>query len=94
MLRAQRGPAGNGEATVDAKALFASTMAVKMDMDLESHDRIIAYILGLAPALNIAFFTALVESGEYAARVAEVSTTTLNAQLELACLVDAENPHL
>jgi chorismate mutase / prephenate dehydrogenase len=85
---------GNQQATADAKNLFASTMAIQVDMDLESHDRIIAYILGLAHALNIAFFTALAESGESAPRLAEVSSTTFNAQLEVASRVAAENPHL
>jgi chorismate mutase/prephenate dehydrogenase len=85
---------GNRQATSDAKILFASTMAIQVDMDLESHDRIIAYILGLAHALNIAFFTALAESGESAPRLAEVSSTTFDAQLEVASRVAAENPHL
>jgi chorismate mutase/prephenate dehydrogenase len=85
---------GNRQATSDAKSLFASTMAIQVDMDLESHDRIIAYILGLAHALNIAFFTALAESGESAPRLAEVSSTTFNVQLEVASRVAAENPHL
>jgi len=85
---------GNRQATSDAKSLFASTMAIQVDMDLESHDRIIAYILGLAHALNIAFFTALAESGESAPRLAEVSSTTFDAQLEVASRVAAENPHL
>jgi chorismate mutase/prephenate dehydrogenase len=85
---------GNREATAEAKSLFASTMAIQVDMDLESHDRIIAYILGLAHALNIAFFTALAESGESAPRLAELSSTTFNAQLEVASRVAGENPHL
>ncbi len=85
---------GNHDATAEAKGLFASTMATQVDMDLESHDRIIAYILGLAHALNIAFFTALAESGESAPKLAEVSSTTFNAQLEVARLVASENPHL
>ncbi len=85
---------GNREATEEAKSLFASTMAAQVDMDLESHDRIIAYVLGLAHALNIAFFTALAESGESAPRLAELSSTTFEAQLEVASHVAGENPHL
>ena len=38
----------------------------QMQMPLEEHDRVIAYVLGLSHALNIAFFTALAESGEAA----------------------------
>jgi chorismate mutase / prephenate dehydrogenase len=85
---------GNDQATVEAKSLFASTMAIQVDLDLESHDRIIAYILGLAHASNIAFFTALAESGESVPRLAGISSTTFNAQLEVASRVAAESPQL
>ena len=85
---------GNPEATERAQELFASTMVAQVKMDLESHDRLIAYILGLSHALNIAFFTALAESGEAAPRLAKLSSTTFNAQLEVARLVAGDNPHL
>jgi chorismate mutase/prephenate dehydrogenase len=85
---------GVPEATQQARELFASTMAVQMDMDLESHDRLVAYILGLSHATNIAFFTALAESGEAAPRLARLSSTTFDAQLELATRVAADNPNL
>src|SRR6185312_13774254 len=54
---------GNAEALAEARALFASTMAEQVVMSLDDHDRLIAYVLGLSHALNIAFFTALAESG-------------------------------
>jgi chorismate mutase/prephenate dehydrogenase len=85
---------GDPQATAEAKSLFGSTMATLVDMDLESHDRVIAYVLGLAHALNIAFFTALAGSGEPASRFAGLSSTTFNAQLDVAGRVAAENPHL
>jgi chorismate mutase/prephenate dehydrogenase len=81
-------------ATAEARALFASTMATLVDMDLESHDRLIAYVLGLSHALNIAFFTALAESGEAAPRLATLSSTTFDAQLQVASKVAAENPQM
>ena len=40
-------------------------------MSLDDHDRLIAYVLGLSHALNIAFFTALAESGEAAPKLAQ-----------------------
>lgn len=86
--------AGAPEATRRARELFAATMAVQVEMDLESHDRLVAYILGLSHALNIAFFTALADSGEPAQRLAQLSSTTFDAQLELARRVASENPHL
>jgi chorismate mutase/prephenate dehydrogenase len=81
-------------AHAEARALFASTMATLVDMDLESHDRLIAYVLGLSHALNIAFFTALAESGEAAPRLATLSSTTFDAQLQVASKVAGENPEM
>jgi chorismate mutase/prephenate dehydrogenase len=85
---------GVPEATAAARALFESTMATLVDMDLESHDRLIAYVLGLSHALNIAFFTALADSGEAAPRLATLSSTTFDAQLRVAGAVARENPEL
>ena len=85
---------GVPEATLQVRALFDSTMALQVEMDLEDHDRLIAYVLGLSHALNIAFFTALAESGEAAPKLAQLSSTTFNAQLEVAAAVARDNPHL
>ena len=75
---------GSAEALAAARALFAPTMAEQVVMSLEEHDRLIAYVLGLSHALNIAFFTALAESGEAAPRLARLSSTTFDAQLDVA----------
>ena len=83
---------GVPEATAAARALFEPTMATLVEMDLESHDRLIAYVLGLSHALNIAFFTALAESGEAAPRLATLSSTTFDAQLGVAAKVAAREP--
>ena len=85
---------GAPDATAAARALFEPTMATLVDMDLESHDRLIAYVLGLSHALNIAFFTALADSGEAAPRLATLSSTTFDAQLGVAQKVASENPDL
>jgi len=85
---------GNDKATGEARELFASTMALATEIDLEGHDRLIAYVLGLSHALNIAFFTALAESGAAAPQLARVSSTTFEAQLQVAKRVARENPHL
>jgi len=86
--------AGSDEATAAAKELFAATMVEQIDMTLEDHDRLIAYVLGLSHALNIAFFTALAESGEAAPKLARMSSTTFDAQLLVAAAVAQDNPHL
>ena len=85
---------GVPEATSRVEELFDSTMAIQVEMDLDSHDRMIAYILGLSHALNIAFFTTLAESGEEAPGLAKLSSTTFGAQLDVARTVASENPSL
>ena len=85
---------GHAEALREAQELFASTMAERVVMGLDEHDRLIAYVLGLSHALNIAFFTALADSGEAALRLANLSSTTFDAQLEVAGRVAAESPEL
>lgn len=81
-------------ATAEADQLFASTMASRTRLEVEEHDRLIAYVLGLSHAVNIAFFTALAESGETVPKLAEISSTTFDAQLQIAGRVAEENPNL
>jgi chorismate mutase/prephenate dehydrogenase len=85
---------GNPDALREAQDLFAPTMAERVVMGLDEHDRLIAYVLGLSHALNIAFFTALADSGEAAPRLARLSSTTFDSQLEVASRVAAESPDL
>ncbi len=75
-----------------AQELFASTMAQRVTMSLDDHDRLIAYVLGLSHALNISFFTALANSGEDAVRLAALSSTTYDAQIDIATNVSNESP--
>ncbi len=85
---------GVPEATSAARALFAPTMAEQHEMSIDDHDRLMAYVLGLSHALNLAFFTALAESGELVPRLQKMSSTTFDAQLRVASLVATDNPHL
>ena len=85
---------GVPEATAAARALFASTMAIQVTMDLDAHDRLVAFVLGLSHAVNIAFFTALAESHEAVAHLDRISSTTFDAQLRVAAAVARENPSL
>lgn len=85
---------GDAAALEEVRGLFGSTMADLVTMGLDEHDRLIAFVLGLSHALNIAFFTALAESGEDAPRLARMSSTTFDAQLEVATRVAAESPEL
>jgi chorismate mutase / prephenate dehydrogenase len=85
---------GDAAALRQAQELFAATMAERVVMGLDEHDRLIAYVLGLSHAVNIAFFTALADSGEAAPRLAQLSSTTFDAQLEVASTVAMESPEL
>ncbi len=86
--------AGCPAATEEAKELFSATMVDQLEMELDEHDRLIAYVLGLSHALNIAFFTALAESGEAAPKLAKLSSTTFDAQLLVSAAVAQDNPHM
>ena len=85
---------GHAEALASARELFAPTMVEQVVMSLDDHDRLIAYVLGLSHALNIAFFTALAESGEAAPKLARMSSTTFDSQLDVATRVAQESPDL
>lgn len=83
-----------GDALERTRALFAPTMVEQVVMSLEDHDRLIAYVLGLSHALNIAFFTVLARSGEAAPRLVQMSSTTFDAQFDIASQVAQESPEL
>lgn len=85
---------GVPEALERARELFAPTMVERVVMSLDDHDRLIAYVLGLSHALNIAFYNALADSGEAAPRLAKLSSTTFDAQLDIASKVAQESPDL
>jgi chorismate mutase / prephenate dehydrogenase len=85
---------GDAAALAGARALFAPTMVEQAVMGLDEHDRLIAYVLGLSHALNIAFLTALADSGEAAPRLVRLSSTTFDAQFDIASRVAEESPEL
>jgi chorismate mutase/prephenate dehydrogenase len=85
---------GNGEALDEARALFAHTAAECVDLSLEEHDEVMAWVLGLSHLVNIAFASALAESGEAVPLLRQISSSTFNAQLKVAAQVVSENPHL
>ena len=76
------------------RELFASTMVEQVSMSLDGHDRAMAYVLGLSHAVNIAFFNALSQSGEQVEALARLSSSTFDAQMEVARRVADENPYL
>jgi len=85
---------GMGDALERTRNLFAPTMVEQVVMSLDEHDRLIAYVLGLSHALNIAFVTALARSGENAPRLVQMSSTTFDAQFDVAARVSNDSPEL
>jgi chorismate mutase/prephenate dehydrogenase len=85
---------GNPEATSEARALFAHTAAERVDLSLEEHDEVMAWVLGLSHLVNIAFASTLAGSGEAVPLLRQISSSTFNAQLRVAAQVVSENPHL
>lgn len=85
---------GVAEAVEQAKRLFGGTMAKLVDMDLDTHDHVIAYVLGLSHAVNIAFFSTLNESDYTLDELKQMSSTTFSDQVAVAEEVAQENPRL
>jgi chorismate mutase/prephenate dehydrogenase len=85
---------GNQQAIVEARALFAHTAADCVELSLEEHDEVMAWVLGLSHLVNIAFAGALAQSGEKVPLLKQISSSTFNAQLNVATQVVSENPHL
>jgi chorismate mutase / prephenate dehydrogenase len=85
---------GAPQAQAAARELFEPTSAELAEMTLEEHDRLVAWVLGLSHATNIAFFTALERSGRSVSELAAFASTTFGAQLRVATRVARENPDL
>ena len=85
---------GDSEALAEARALFAHTAADCVELSLQEHDEVMAWVLGLSHLVNIAFASTLAESGEAVPLLKKISSSTFNAQLNVATQVVCENPHL
>lgn len=85
---------GNAEALQEARALFAHTAAECVDLSLDEHDEVMAWVLGLSHMVNLAFAGAIDRSGEAVPLLRQISSSTFNSQLKVAAQVVSENPHL
>lgn len=85
---------GRPRAVQLARDLFSSTLAEVLEIELEEHDRLMSWILGLSHALNIVFLDALATAGESASRLASLASTTFDHQFSIARRVVQENPRL
>lgn len=85
---------GDKQAVKEARALFSHTAADCVELSLEEHDEVMAWVLGLSHLVNIAFAGTLAASGEAVPLLKKISSSTFNAQLKLATQVANENPHM
>ena len=85
---------GNRQAIDEARALFAHTAADCVELNLQEHDEVMAWVLGLSHLVNIAFAGTLAQSGEAVPLLKQISSSTFDAQLNVATQVVSENPHL
>jgi len=85
---------GHPEAAAEARALFAHTAAERVDLSLEEHDEVMAWVLSLSHMVNIAFASTIASSGAAVPLLQKISSSTFNAQLRVAAQVVSENPHL
>jgi chorismate mutase/prephenate dehydrogenase len=78
----------------EARALFNETMADCIDVPLDEHDGLMAWVLGLSHAVNLVFADAVAGSGRAPDGLANVASTTFGRQLAIARDVTHENPAL
>ena len=83
-----------GSAEADEKARLLVDGANLIEMDVEEHDPIMAYVLGLSHAVNIAFFEALRQSGKGYGDLEQAASTTFRRQVETSRNVASENAQL
>jgi len=76
------------------RALFRGPEIRLVRLNLDEHDRLISYVLGLSHIINIIFAELLVRSGDPYRRFANVASTTFRRQTDTAQSVLRENPRL
>jgi len=74
--------------------LLNGTGANVIELPVEEHDRLIAVVLGMSHALNLAFFEALRHSGFSHEELRRVSSTTFAKQMDTSKGVAGESPNL
>ncbi|MEW5747855.1 MAG: prephenate dehydrogenase/arogenate dehydrogenase family protein [Candidatus Thermoplasmatota archaeon] len=82
---------GSREATARARRIFKDSGANVVELYLEEHDRMMAYILGLSHMTALMFGTALRSSGKKASEFREAQGTSFARLAELAKEVSGES---
>lgn len=85
---------GDRAASKQIRAFFEPTALTIRDLSLESHDRVMAIVLGLSHAVNLIFSRALVRTGVGFRTLQDFGSSTFHKQVRTAAEVAAENPAL
>jgi chorismate mutase/prephenate dehydrogenase len=85
---------GNKIVHADALKLFQGTTANLVSIQLEEHDRMMSYVLGLSHFINLLYADVLTRSGVSASTLKQVASTTFTNQSAVSRAVVAENPNL
>lgn len=85
---------GNREAADEAASLFSDTCLSISMLDIEEHDNLMVYLLGMTHAVNILLFNALASSGRSCAELSRYASTTFRKQMQTTADVARENPVL
>ncbi len=83
---------GNTAAVEEAAGLFSGGTILRME--IEEHDPLTAYVLGLSHAVNLAFSGALVRSGFSSEMLCAAASTTFRKQIAVSGEVSRENGRL
>ncbi|MBC7108856.1 MAG: prephenate dehydrogenase/arogenate dehydrogenase family protein [Methanomassiliicoccales archaeon] len=85
---------GSKEAVEAAVDLIGRSTTRIIRMPIDEHDRLMAYVLGMSHALNIAFINTLTRSGYSMEMLKNAASTTFSKQLATSRDVANENAHL
>lgn len=85
---------GNSDAAAEASSLFSDTCLSVTTIEVNRHDEIMAYVLGMAHAMNIALSSALSGGSRNCSDLLKFASTTFRKQMQTTADVAAENPAL
>ncbi len=85
---------GNPAAVDEATSLFSDTCLSIRRLDIDKHDELMVYVLGMTHAMNIVLFNALASSGRSSSELSEFASTTFRKQMQTTVDVAGENPLL
>lgn len=86
-------PLGDEKALQTARGFFEHTCAGLVEMSLDDHDRLVAYVLGLSHAINILFNDVLSRTRPLT-DLRTIGSTTFERQVQVAEQVASESPDL